>query len=290
MTEPRAVLVTGCSSGIGLETALHLAQHGFRVFASMRDLDRRGALDDEAARRGLAVEVLQLDVTDAASVASAVSTLIRRAGGIYGLVNNAGVQLRGYFEDLSPSEIERVFETNLFGVMAVTRAVLPHLRRAGRGRIVMVGSMGGRIASPACSAYCASKSALEGFSESLALEVKLLGAEVVVVEPGLVKTDRFWTANRGVARAALDPESPYHRWFARLERLADQLAAAAPVRPVDVAQAVYQALTARSPRLRYVVGRRARLLLRLRAYLPGESFERLALAAVTRRLVRAREA
>jgi NAD(P)-dependent dehydrogenase (short-subunit alcohol dehydrogenase family) len=279
----QAVLVTGASSGIGLETALHLARHGFRVFATMRDLSRRTRLDAEAARRGLALEVLGLDVTDRASVQAAVATVADRAGALYGLVNNAGVQLRGYFEDLSPEEMARVFETNLFGAMAATRAVVPHLRAAGRGRIVMMTSIGGRLGAPALSAYCASKFALEGFSEALALEMRLVGVDVSVVEPAIVKTE-IWGTNRVVARAALRAESPYARWFSRSERLVDRLVAAAPTPPADVARAVHQALTARRPRLRYVVGGRARLLLGLRAYLPGESFERLYFGAVVRQV------
>jgi NAD(P)-dependent dehydrogenase (short-subunit alcohol dehydrogenase family) len=279
-----AVLVTGASSGLGLETALHLAGRGFRVFASMRDSASRAALDAECARRGLEIEVLRLDVTDGDRVREAVAAVVERAGGIFGLVNNAGIQLRGYFEDLSEDEIARVFETNVFGAMAVTRAALPHLRAAGRGRIVMVTSMGARLASPACSAYCSSKAALEGFTESLALEMRLFGVQVAMIEPGLVNTERFWGPNRGVARGAGDPASPYYRWFQRLEELSDGLVGAAPNRPADVARAVHRALTASRPRLRYVVGRRARLLLRLRAYLPGESFERIAGGALLRRL------
>src|SRR5438093_940068 len=150
---PRAVLVTGASSGLGLETSVYLAERGFRVFATMRDPGRRGDLDAEAARRRASVEVVRLDVTDPASVRSAVATVVERAGGIYALVNNAGIQLRGYFEDLAPREIQDVFDTNLFGAMAVTRAVLPHMRGAGRGRIVMIASMGSRIGCPALSAY-----------------------------------------------------------------------------------------------------------------------------------------
>jgi NAD(P)-dependent dehydrogenase (short-subunit alcohol dehydrogenase family) len=280
-----AVLITGTSSGLGLETAVHLARRGFRVFATMRDLARRGRLDAEAARQGVQVDVLPLDVTDRASVLAAVATVVERAGGLHGVVNNAGVPLRGYFEDLSRAEIEQVFATNLFGAMAVTRAALPHMRAAGRGRIVFMSSIGGRIASPALSAYCATKFALEGLGEALALEMKLVGIDVSVVEPGIVKTD-IWGSNRRLAEAALDPASPYARWFSRAEELADRVVASAPTRPADVARAVHRALTDPRPRLRYVVGGRARLVLNLRAYLPGESFERLYFGALVRQVTR----
>jgi NAD(P)-dependent dehydrogenase (short-subunit alcohol dehydrogenase family) len=283
MSEPRAVLVTGTSSGLGLETAVHLAGRGFRVFATMRDPGRRARLEEEAARKGVAVEVLPLDVTDAVSVHDAVSTAVERAGGLYGLVNNAGVPLRGYLEDLSAAETRAVFETNLFGTMAVTRAVLPHMRAAGRGRIVIMSSIGGRIGTPGLAAYCATKFALEGFAEALALEMKLVGVDVSLVEPGIVKTD-IWGANRHRAKKALDPSSPYYRWFSRAEALADRIVASAPNRPPDVAAAVHRALTDRRPRLRYVVGLRPRLLLALRAYLPGESFEKVYFAAVVRQV------
>ena len=281
----RAVLVTGTSSGIGLETAVYLAERGFRVYATMRDLGRRGELDAVVARRNVGLALLSLDVTDRLSIAAAVNTVVSESGEIYGLVNNAGIQLRGYFEDLTVAEIRRVFETNVFGTMAVTRAVLPHMRRAGRGRIVIVTSVGGRIGSMASSAYCASKFALEGFGEALFLEVKPLGVGVVLVEPAIVKT-RVWSANRGVARNALNPQSPYYAWFRQSERLADRLVETTPTKPVDVARAVYSALAARHPRLRYLVGRRARLVVAMRRYLPGELFERLYFGQAVRRVTR----
>lgn len=278
-----AVMITGASSGLGLETAVHLARQGFRVFATMRDVAKRGRLDAEAARQGVEVAVLRLDVTDRASVEAAVAEVVARAGAIHGLVNNAGVPLRGFFEDLARPEIEQVFATNLFGTMTVTRAVLPHMRAAGRGRVVIMSSIGGRIASPGLSAYCASKFGLEGFGEALALEMKLVGVDVSVVEPGIVKTD-IWGANRYLAQAARDPSSPYARWFERAELLADRVVASAPTRPADVAHTVHRALTDRRPRLRYVVGARARLVLNLRAYMPGESFERIYFGTVMRQV------
>jgi len=278
-----SILVTGTSTGLGLETAVYLAERGFEVYASMRDLERRSALDDAAARRGVELQLLQLDITDKVSIDRAVQTVVERSGGIYGLVNNAGIGLRGYFEDLSEEEIRRVFEVNVFGTMAVTRAVLPHMRAARRGRIVIITSVGGLIGSLAVSAYCASKFAQEGFGESLAQEVVPFGIYVSLVEPAIIKTER-WGAKRGIAKGALDPESPYYAWFWASERLADRLVETSPTKPVDVARAVYRALTARHPRLRYMVGRRAGLVVALRRYLPGELFERLYFGEAVRRV------
>jgi len=281
-----SVLITGASTGLGLETAVYLAERGFEVYASMRDLGKRAALDEAAAHRGVQLHVLQLDITDKDDIDRAVRTVVEQSGGIYGLVNNAGIGLRGYFEDLSEEEIRRLFEVNVFGTMAVTRAVLPHMRAARRGRIVIISSVAGRIGSPSGSAYCATKFAQEAFGESLAQEVVTLGVYVSLIEPAIIKTER-WGVNRGIARGALNPESPYYAWFRETERLADWLVETSPAKPADVARAVHTALTARRPRLRYIVGRRAGLVVTLRRYLPGELFERLYFGEVVRRVTRA---
>lgn len=281
-----SVLITGASTGLGLETAVYLAERGFEVYASMRNLERRAALDEAAARRGVALHVLELDITKKEHIERAVHTVVERSGGIYGLVNNAGIGLRGYFEDLSEEEIRQVFEVNVFGTMAMTRAVLPHMRAARRGRIVMITSVGGRIGSLAVSAYCATKFAQEGFGESLAQEVVPFGIYVSLVEPAIIKTER-WGVHRGIAQGALNPESPYYAWFRKSERLADRLVETSPTRPTHVARTVHRALTARRPRLRYVAGWRASLVLTLRRYLPGELFERLYFGEAVRRVTKA---
>ena len=278
MTETRAVLVTGASSGLGLETSLHLAKGGFRVFAAMRDVGRAARLHEEAERLGVSIATLQLDVTDRPSIDRAVSDVLEQCGTLYGLVNNAGVHVRGYFEDVSDAELRRVFDVNVFGTMAVTGAVLPHMRRAGRGRIVIVGSMGGRIGAPALSAYCSSKFALEGFGEALALEAKLVGVDVVLVAPAIVKTD-IWARSDAVASDSSSPDSPYRKWFQDQEKLTARLVANAPTKPSDVARVILAALTAKEPRLRCVVGHRAKALLALRSLLPGEIFNRIYLRA-----------
>jgi NAD(P)-dependent dehydrogenase (short-subunit alcohol dehydrogenase family) len=277
------VLITGSSTGLGLEMAVYLAERGFRVYATMRDLGQRDELLEEAGRRRVDLGVLQLDVTDRASIDRAVTQVVDETGGVFGLVNNAGVGLRGCFEDLSEAEIRQVFEANVFGTMAVTRRVLPQMRDAGRGRVVTITSVGGKIATFGLSAYCSTKFAQEGFAESLALEVAPFGLHSILIEPGMIKTSR-WTVNRGTAARALDPESPYSAMFRRHEALSDRFVDSRRTQPVDVAKAVHQALTAARPRMRYVVGRPAAAALSLRRHLPGELFERLYFGSLLRQI------
>lgn len=281
------VLVTGASSGIGLTTAIDLAAHGQPVCATVRDARGREQLATEAARRGVSLQVERLDVTDAGSIAAVVRSLVDRYGGIAGLVNNAGLHTRGYFETMSDAEARSVFDVNLFGTMAVVRAVLPVMRAAGGGRIVIVSSIGGLLGAPALSAYCASKHALEGFGEALALEVAGLGLHVSLVEPAIVPTD-IWTRNRRIAAGARQADSPYAAWFEKEERLTDELVANAPTTAADVAHAIRLALTDRRPRLRYVVGTRVKGLLLLRRCLPSAVFERLYFGEIIRRITGSR--
>lgn len=278
-----AVLVTGASSGIGLEIAVFLARRGYRVYATMRNLERRSELDAAAARNNVQLDVLQLDITDEASIREAVRAIASRSGELYGLVNNAGAILRGFFEDVSEQEVRGVFESNVFGTMALTRAVLPMMREARRGRIVIMSSTGGRLGSPGNSAYCASKFALEGFAECLLQEMVLFDVQVSLVEPGLVRTELFGR-NRHIASRAMDADSPYQRWFQKLEELTDNEVKSAVVTPTDVAAAVFEILEAKRPRLRYLVGRRGQFLINLRRYLPGEIFDRFWIREMTRRV------
>jgi NAD(P)-dependent dehydrogenase (short-subunit alcohol dehydrogenase family) len=281
----KGVLITGASSGIGLETALHLAAHGHNVYASVPDPSHRPGLEEAAEDRKVRLRALLMDVTDPRGIESAVETVVHESGGIYGLVNNAGLGLRGFFEDLSDHEIRRLFDVNVFGVMAVTRAVLPHMRRAREGRILIMSSAGGRIAAMTISAYCAGKFAVEGFGEALALEMAPFGLHVSLIEPGIVRTPHF-TVNRGQAKAAIDPSSPYHNWFVQNETMIDGILEKNRIRPSDVAKTVRNALEAKKPRLRYVVGWRPKLLISLRRHLPGEWFDRAYSRGVHRKLAR----
>jgi len=273
----RTVIVTGAGTGLGLETALHLAGQGMRVYATVRNPAQEPRIREAARERGIDradLDVVRLDLTDRESIETALEHVVGEAGGVYGLVNNGGIGLRGCLEDVTDEEIRAVFEANIFGTIAVTQAVLPHMRAAGRGRVVTITSVGGRISTFGLGVYCASKFAQEGLSEALALELKLFGLEAIMVEPGIIKTER-WDENRGVAAGATDPASPYYGYFNAAEEVADRIVARSHTTPEDVARTVHEALTARRPRMRYVVGRPAAAAIALRRYLPARAFERL---------------
>lgn len=279
------VVVTGSGTGIGLETALHLATKGFRVYATVRNPDQSSELLSAAAERGVTIEVLRLDLTDRASIAEAISAVLDSAGSIYALVNNGGIGLRGATEDCDEEEIRALFDTNVLGTIAVTRAVIPHMRAAGCGRIVTVTSVGGRVCGFGVTMYCATKFAQEGLGEGLAQELAPFGIQSVIVEPGIIKTTR-WGRHRGTAERAEDPSSPYHELFWASEAIADKIVERSPTRPEHVAHAIGEALTAKQPRMRYVVGRGASIVIALRRHLPQGLFERLYFGGHIRRLER----
>lgn len=280
-----AVIITGSGTGLGLETALHLATRGFRVYATVRNVDQAPQVQAAAAERGVSLEVLRLDVNDRASIVEAMATVVEQAGSIYGLVNNAGVGLRGATEDCSEEEIKHLFDTNVLGTIAVTKAVIPSMRAARCGRIITVSSVGGRIPGFGVTMYCASKFAQEGLGEGLAQELAPFGIQSILVEPGIIKTTR-WSVNRGTAARASSPDSPYHDLFQTGEALAQKRVNSAPTRPEDVARAIGEALTAEQPRMRYIVGRGASIAIALRRYMPQSLFERLYFAGGIRRIER----
>lgn len=255
----KTVLITGTSSGLGLATAVTLAKNGFRVFATVRNLDKRTALDKVLAEAGVTATILPLDVTDEAAVSATIAKVIAEAGSIDALVNNAGFAMGGFVEDFTLNEIRAQMETNFFGVVALIKAVLPHMRERRSGRIVNISSIGGRAGGPVIAPYNASKFAVEGFSEALSFETELFGVQVVLIEPGTFKTEIFET-NRRLAAHALDPNSPYAALMPKIEAKIDEGVAKLGADPQKVADAVLHALTVANPHLRYLVGADAKLM------------------------------
>ncbi len=248
----KVVLVTGVSSGIGKATAARLSEIGFRTFGTVRT---------PIAQVGN-VEIVPLDVRDSASAEECVATVFERAGRIDVLVNNAGTALLGAAEEMTAEEARDLFETNLFGLMRMTQAVLPAMRRQRSGRIVNISSVLGFLPAPFMSAYAATKHAVEGYSESLDHEVRGFGVRVSVVEPGFTRTGLGH--NIRTAQRLLPEYSDVRRRV--LERLTDNIDHGTD--PADVARAVARAVTDRAPRLRYQAGSEARLLRILRSIAP----------------------
>ncbi|MDB5097709.1 MAG: oxidoreductase, short chain dehydrogenase/reductase family [Cyanobacteria bacterium RYN_339] len=261
---PKTVLITGASAGLGRSVAERFQREGWNVVATMR----RPA-EEQTLTQLDRVACLALDVTDEASVQAAVAEAIARFGQLDVVINNAGYGLSGVFESLSPDQIRRQFDTNVFGVMAVTRAVLPHFRERRAGTIVNVASMGGRLTLPLYSPYHATKWAVEGFTESLRYELAQLGIRVKLVEPGVIRTDFY-----GRSGDTGDDEGVPAAYQAYARRVRQNLSPdeKSGASAEEVAATVWRAATDGRNRLRYVVGRDARQLLLLRRLLPDFLF------------------
>ena len=269
----RVAIVTGSSSGFGLLTSVELAKRGFRVIASMRDLGRREKQEQAAGSAGVSdrIDVRQLDVTNFAVIPGFVEQVVRDYGRVDVLLNNAGFAVAGFIEDLKLDEIRAQFETNFFGHVAMTQAVLPTMRRQRSGHIIMVSSIAGLHGSPTISSYSASKHALEGWSESLRIEVNALGIKVVLVEPGSFQTD-IWTRNARIAEKAFTGASLNRE---RGERMRDRIQSLPKKDPSSVARLIARIAEEPNPQLRYVVGRDAHAQLWMKRILPWKWYEKL---------------
>jgi len=260
MATAKSVVITGASTGIGAACALHMDQLGWRVFAGVRKQGDAEALRDQGSAR---LTPVSLDVTDTVSISTAASAVAGAVGaaGLAGLVNNAGIVVPGPIEFLPLPDLRRQLEINVVGQVAVTQAFLP-LIRAGRGRIVNMGSIAGRMATPFTGAYSASKFALEALTDALRLELQPWSISVSIIEPGAVVTP-IWEKSAKTAEAMLvaAPPETFLLYSEALEALKKTTAHAAKnaVDPVKVARAVAHALTAAKPRTRYVVGREAKI-------------------------------
>ncbi|HEY1401569.1 MAG TPA: SDR family oxidoreductase [Terriglobales bacterium] len=272
MSEKIAV-ITGSSSGFGLLTAVELAKAGFQVVASMRDLGRRSKLDEAAMAAGVAanIDVRRLDVTEISTLEGFVEAVVRDYGRIDVLVNNAGFAVAGFAEDIKLEELRMQFETNFFGPVALTKAALPVMRRQQSGHIIMISSIGGLNGTFSISSYSASKFALEGWSESLRLEVNALGIKVVLVEPGSFQTD-IWTRGAVMGEKATKETSPN---FQRSLKMRERIGAIPKRDPIKVAEVIAGIAQDPNPRLRYLVGSDAKIQLALKRVLPWKWHEKV---------------
>jgi NAD(P)-dependent dehydrogenase (short-subunit alcohol dehydrogenase family) len=264
----KAVLITGCSSGIGRATAEHLAEKGWTVYATARRTESISDLEGRGCR------TLALDVTDEGSMQAAVSAVEEAEGAVGVLVNNAGYSQSGAVEDVSMEQVRRQFETNVFGLARMCQLALPGMRRQGWGKIVNVSSMGGKLVFPGGGYYHATKHAVEALSDALRYEVKGFGVDVVIIEPGLIRTG-FGDVAAGSVDDGTSREGPYAEFNAAVAKATREVYEEGPLArlgggPETVARAIEKAISARRPRTRYTVTPSARM------------------ALVTRRLVRDR--
>ncbi len=267
----KAVLITGCSSGIGRATAERLAGAGWTVYASARRLESIRDLEAQGCK------LLALDVTDEESMRAAVGAVEQAEGAVGVLVNNAGYSQSGALEEIPPDEIRRQFETNVFGLIRMTQLALPGMRRQRYGKVVNVSSMGGRLTFPGGGAYHATKYAVEALSDALRFEVRRFGVDVILIEPGLIRTRFGETA--GAAAESIGADGPYAEFNAALVRATKRIYEGPLSRlgggPETVARAIERAISARRPRSRYPVTASARLTIAQRRLLPDRLWDRI---------------
>lgn len=269
MTGKQVILITGCSSGIGRATAREAACRGHTAFATSRD---RGSI--EGLEEDKRIRTLGLDVADRAAIREVVSEVLARAGHLDALVNNAGYGQMGAVEDVSAEEWRRQFEVNFFGAIELIQAVLPGMRGAGRGTIVNVSSIAGKLVFPFAGPYSASKYALEAASDALRVEVSPFGIRVVLIEPGPIRTrfaDRARESTERIRRNA----GPYSAFYPAAERAMDRNLQVGSLPPEAVARVILGAIESDNPRPRYRLTGMARALVPLRSLLPDRLLDRL---------------
>lgn len=266
----RTVLITGCSSGIGRATAVRLAEGGWTVYATARN---PGSIEDLAES---GCRLLGLDVCDEASMRAAVAAVEEAEGAVGVLVNNAGYSQGGPVEEVPLDEVRRQFETNVFGLVRMCQLVLPGMRRQRWGKIVNLSSMGGRLTFPGGGYYHATKYAVEALSDALRFEVRPFGVDVVLIEPGPIKTEFVGTAVDTIGTAGADggPYAEFNAALAERVRSAYEGSMARfAAEPDAVARKIERAITARRPRSRYLVTAAARILLSQRRLMPDRAWD-----------------
>lgn len=277
--QQKVAIVTGSSSGIGYATSLLLARNRFHTYATMRNIEKSADIQEITNKERLSLQVIQLDVNDDASIRNSIKRIERENERIDVLINNAGYGLVGAFEDLSVEEIKSQFETNFFGVIRLTQQVLPIMRKQKSGTIVNVSSGAGRIGFPGMSAYVSSKFALEGLSESMSYELEPFGIKVVIIEPGVIRTN--FKKNSVMSEKSLDNSSisPYSSIIQKIDSsISSIIEHATP--PEDVAKAILHAITSNNPELRYLVGNDMIMMAETKKSMSDEDFRKMMMQSI----------
>jgi short-subunit dehydrogenase len=277
--QQKVAIITGSSSGIGHATALLLARNRFHTYATMRNIKKSVDIMEIANRERLPLQVIQLDVNDDTSIRNSIEKVISEKQRIDLLVNNAGYGLVGAFEDLSVEEIKTQFETNFFGVIRLTQQVLPIMRKQKSGTIVNVSSGAGRIGFPGMSAYVSSKFALEGLSESMSYELEPFGIKVVIIEPGVIRTN--FKKNSVMSKKSLDDSSisPYSSIIQKMDAsITSIIEHATP--PEEVAKAILRVVTSNNPELRFPIGNDIIMMLETKKSMSDEDFRKMMMQSI----------
>ena len=264
----KVAIVTGCSSGIGYETALALARDGFYTFATVRNPKKADKILQVAKKENLNMEIIELDVDDEKSISAAVEKILAKKQRIDVLVNSAGWGLFGSVEDVSMKDFRAQFETNFFGIISIIQKVAPIMRKQGAGVIVNVSSVAGRIGFPGSPAYISSKFALEGLSESIRYELGQFGVKIIIIEPGVIKTNFF----SSMKIAEPKPDSPYKEITEKVIR-GIKMMAELGTPPSEVATTILNAVKEENPRPRYIVGNDAQMFLEAKKTKTDTEFE-----------------
>lgn len=264
----KVALVTGCSSGIGYETAIALAKNGYLTFATVRNLKKSKELEKIIQKEKLPIKIMQMDVDDEESTKKECKKIISETGRIDVLVNNAGWGLFGCVEDVSIKEFKAQFETNFFSIIRLIQLVAPVMRKQSSGYIVNISSVAGRIGFPASPAYISSKFALEGLSESLRYELDPFGVKVVIIEPGAIKTDFF----KSLKVAEPGPDSPYKEITQKVFQGVKMMGEFG-THPIEVANTIIKAISEKNPLPRYIVGTDAHMFLEAKSTKSDIEFE-----------------
>jgi NAD(P)-dependent dehydrogenase (short-subunit alcohol dehydrogenase family) len=270
------VLITGGTDGLGKATALLLAGEGYRVFAGGRNAQKRTALDAEAKQRNLPLQSLEMDVTDDASVDRAIGIIHEEAGPVDILINNAGIAFSAVIEEITLADFRKQFETNFFGVVRVTQHVLPEMRKRCRGRVINVSSVSGKMAPPVLGPYSSTKFALEAISDAMRIELLPFGVYVILIEPGHIPSDMERASAELSSRYLAGAEkSPYAAVYSGFQHGWANWTKSPKYTPADCARVILDAIRANSPRARYPVTRRAKIVTLMKRLLTDRALDRM---------------